>query len=299
VPFKLPLLEGVAIAAVAIVCAAFQLRLPTQLPSDTEYLEVQKILTAEAQPGDALLLYPWYAEKARIFAPDAMQVVGYQTSDSDDLELHPRIWVLAQPDLPRTSLPDFMKAFGDRRTQIGTPRDLGHLKLSLYQNGRSKPVRFSATDALANAQVYVEGPDGARTPCHFDGRVQRCPGNSYVAVEWHEIHFQPRRCLRLFPPGGANKIVAEFPQAPGAESMSLYAGYIWDRGYFPDRGPTDVAADVNGAPVALINLPAGREGLQRAISGPVAAGSTVRVWTRAQNPDLRETCVELYGFGAP
>src|SRR3982751_1360850 len=100
-PFKLPFFEGLAIAAVAIVCAAFQLRLPTQLPNDGEYAEVEKVLAAEGQTGDVLLLYPWWAEKGRLVAPAHMQVVGYQVSDGDDLELHPRVWVLAQPDLPR------------------------------------------------------------------------------------------------------------------------------------------------------------------------------------------------------
>jgi hypothetical protein len=297
-PFKLPLLEGLAIAVVALVCVAFQLRLPSQLPSESEYAEVEKVLAAEAQPDDALLLYPWWAERARTLAPEQLQVVGYQGSDDDDLETHPRVWVLAQPDLPRASMSDFMRAFGDRRTRIGEERSFGHLKLSLYQNGRTRPMRFSATDALANAQVYVEGPDGSRTPCRFDGRAHRCSNGGYVAVEWHEVHFQPRRCLRLFPPGGPGKMVADFSNVPQAESLSLYAGYIWDRGYFPDRTATDIVAEVNGTGVASINIPAGREGLQRAVAGAVPAGSNLRVWTRAANADLRETCVELYTFGS-
>jgi hypothetical protein len=297
-PFKLPLLEGLAIAAVAVVCAAFQLRLPTQLPNDSEYAEVEKVLAAEAQPGDALLLYPWWAERARTIAPAHVQVVGYQVSDGDDLETHPRVWVLAQPQLPRASMGDFMRAFGDKRTRIGEERSFGHLKLSLYQNGRYRPVRFSATEALRSAQVYLEAPDGSRSACQFDGHAHRCANGGYAAVEWHEVHFQPRQCLRLFPPGGQGKMVAEFGNVPQADSLSLYAGYIWDRGYFPDRTATDIVAEVNGTGVASINIPPGREGLQRAVAGAVPAGSSLRVWTRAPNADLRETCVELYTFGA-
>jgi hypothetical protein len=297
-PFKLPFIEGLILAAVAIVCLVFQLRLPTQLPTESDFKEVEKVLSAEAQPGDVVLLYPWWTERARLFAPESLPLVGYQDSDRDDLEQHPRIWVLAQPDLPRASMSDFMRLFGDKRTAVGAERSFGHLKLTLYQNGRYHPTRFSATDALANATVYIEGADGSRQPCRFDGRAHRCGGNSYVAVEWNEIHFQPRRCLRLFPPGGPNKLVAEFPQVPGSDGLSLYAGYIWDRGYFPDRTASDVGADVNGVGVASINLPAGREGLQRALGGSIAPGSTVRLWSRAQNPDLREICVELYGWGS-
>src|SRR5262245_21658312 len=107
-PFKLSLLEGLLLTAVALLCVAFQIRMPSRLPDESEYREVEKVLAAEAQPNDVLLLHPWWTERARVFAPDALQVVGYQDSDRDDLEQHPRIWVLAQPDLPRASMDDFM-----------------------------------------------------------------------------------------------------------------------------------------------------------------------------------------------
>src|SRR5882757_9704555 len=110
---RLPLLEGLALGAVALLCIAFQVRLPSRLPDERDYLEVQKVLEAEAQPGDALLLYPWWTERARLFAPERMTVVGYQGSDADDLEQHARVWVLAQPDLPRASLSDFLQGFSE------------------------------------------------------------------------------------------------------------------------------------------------------------------------------------------
>ncbi len=292
--------EGALIFVVALVCLAFQVRLPTELPAEDDYAQVQKVLEAEAQPGDVLLLYPWWAERARLFAPDRLPVVGYQGSDADTLEVHPRIWVLAQPDLPRSSWSTFWSAFGAGRTIIGTERSFGHLKLSLYSNGRYKPVVFSSVEALPSAQVYLERPDGSRTPCPFDGRAHRCPGGSYVAAEWHEVHFQPRRCLHLYPPGGDTKLVAEFANVPALNESSLYAGLTWDREYFHDERATttDVVLETNGVGVAHIELVPAHTGLQRATAPGAPAGSTLRVWSRSANAENRDTCVEVFGYGA-
>lgn len=284
----------------AIACLLFQLRVPMLLVSDAEYDQVRQVLEAEAQPGDALLLAPWWTERARLFSPDRVTVVGYQGSDGDALEHHPRVWVLAQPDLPKSGWSAFWPAFSPSRTAVGTERSFGHLRLSLFQNGRYRPPRFSFVDSLATASVYVEGPDGSRLPCSWDGRAHRCGGGNYVAVEWHEIRFQPRRCLRLFPPGGPAKLVVELAGVTASDSLALVGGFIWDRGYFHDERFTEarLQVDVNGVQAAAIDFPKGRFGLQRAEGGAVAAGSTVRVWSRSQNAELRDLCVEVDGFGS-
>jgi hypothetical protein len=278
--------EGVVIALTALLCLYFQLRLPARLPDESEYQAVQKILDLEAQDGDVLLLHPWWTERARLFAPDRLPVVGYQGSDGDDLERYRRIWVLSQPELPRADVSSFTFAFAPRRTAIGSERTFGHLHLSLYENGRHKPVTFSAIDAIAGAQTYVENADGSRRPLQ-------------VPVEWHEIHFQPRHCLRLFPPGGSARAVAEFSNMPASVELQLTAGMIWDRGFAHDPRftTTEVVAEVNGQPAASLTIPVGLEGVQRASGPPIPQGSTLRIWSRSQNPELREVCVEAYGFG--
>ena len=48
------------------------------------------------------------------------------------------------------------------------------------------------------------------------------------------------------------------------------------------------------APVTTINV--GEEGLKRSDGPPIPEGATVRLWSRAQNANLRELCVELYGL---
>lgn len=295
---KLPI-EGGLIVLVALLCLAFQLRMPLLIPSEADWLEVQKVLEAEAQPGDAVLLFPWWTERARLYAPERVTVVGYQGSDSDSLELHPRVWVIAQPDLPRASWSSFWSVFSPQRTAIGAERSFGRLRLGLYQNGRARPVRFSFTESIASAQVYVEGPDGSRLPCSWDGRAHRCGGGNYVAPEWHEIRFQPRRCLRMFPPGGQAKLVVELPSVPAADTLTVLGGFIWDRGYFREEkfSDTHLTVQVNGTQVGAIEYPRGKFGLHRSDTGAVPQGASVRIATQAQNPELRELCVEAYGFG--
>ena len=97
--------------------------------------------------------------------------------------------------------------------------------------------RFVASEAYAKARVYLESEDGTRRDCPFDGRVHRCPGppHLYVAPEWHEIHFEPRHCLWMHPPGGTQRLVAEFDGVPAGTELRLEGGLIFE--YASQREP--------------------------------------------------------------
>lgn len=295
-----PVVEGGALVLVGALCLYFQLSLPGKLPSEADYRSMQQVLERDAQPGDALLLAPWWAERARVFAPASVTVVGYQGSDSDDLKQHPRVWVLSQPELPRAAFSDFSKAFLPNRSPLGEARQFGPLQLQLFHNGRAKPVQFSSMQALSQATVALEQPNGQRQACQWSGRSFRCPNGHEVAVEWHEVRFQPRRCLRFDAPGGQTKLIAEFVDAPQTDELQLTAGFIWDRGWFHDDAitATDFGVEVDGQPVTSLTIPAGLEGLQRATAKGTRAGATIKLWMRSASPRLREACVELYGYGA-
>jgi hypothetical protein len=249
-----------------------------------------------------MLLFPWWTERARLFLPDSLPVVGYLGSDADPLTAYSRVWVLSQPDLPGNDTAGFERAFLPKRSLLGAPRDLGHLRLTLYRNGRHRPLLFSATDAVASAQVYVEGPGGAREPCAFDGTAHRCPGNLHVAVEWHEILFQPRHCLWLAPPGGNRRLVVEFPQVPAGALWALEGGIIWEHAF--SRAPQYTAAHfgmedaATGRPLTEIVLPPGLEGVQRAeLAPPSNSAATVRLWSQSERADSRDVCVDFYAWG--
>lgn len=297
-PSRLALAEAVVVVGVALWCAWFQLRMPGLTVEEPDCEAVARVLRQEAQAGDAVLLYPWWTERARTYVPEGLPVIGYQGSDDASLELHPRIWVLAQPRQPRADLDDFRSRFGRGRTSVGPARTFGNLSLQLFENGRARPLRFSALGALSAARAYLERPNGDRTPCAWNGRAHRCPNGAEVSAQWHEIDFAPHRCLRLPPPGGDARLVLEFVGVPATEELALLAGYTWERGYYHGTvGDSDLALEVNGTSTPLA-LPAGEFRLRRIEAPQTPEASTVRVWAHADNPLERDVCVELYGFGS-
>lgn len=285
------------VVAAALYCLIFQLRLPGLLPSEADYAAVQAVLEKERAPGDVVLLYPWWTERARLYAPEDLPVVGYQGSDSASLPHHGRIWVLAQPGLPRASYGSFMETFGARRTATGAARDFGPLRLALFDNGRYREPKVVASSAVDRLAVYQEVPGGERRACGWDGRAHRCPGG-YVATEWHETKFEPRRCLRFFPPGGPVRLVAELSGAPAAAGATLEAGFIWDRGAFPG-GVTNFTLEVQGGESRTLAIPAGLEPTQRVDVGAIPAGASVRMTVQADNPQGREMCADFTLWGRP
>jgi hypothetical protein len=264
---------------------------------------VAERLKAEARPGDAVLLFPWWTERARLYLPPELPVYGYLGSDGDDLRAHPRIWVLGQPELPRLDEDGFRAAFLPRRTPVGEPSHHGPLTLALHQNGRHRPHRFVASEAWRTARVFLESPEGRRA-CPFDGRVHRCPGppHLYVAPEWHEILYQPRHCLWMHAPGGPTRLVAEFDGVPGGTALRLEGGIIFEHAWVRDPGlrPALMGVDdaASGERLLEVVLPPGLEGVQSQ-ERPLPPGGprTVRVWVRADNPDRRQVCLDVFALG--
>jgi hypothetical protein len=289
--------EGLIVLLVAVVCLGFQLWLPSTHVADADYQQVATVLAAERQPGDVVLLAPWWTERARSWVPEGLPVVGYQGSDGDPLERHARIWVLSQPKQPRSGLGAFEAAFLPSRTAVGPARQFGNLTLQLFQNGKHRPVTFDGTEALARAQVYLESPDGNRQPCNPTQAGFRCANGRVVAAEWHEVHFAPYRCVKLEPPGGAGKIVVEY-QASASASSAVLAGYIWEYGAHREEGITSstVTLEVDGRPTTM-ELPVGDERMHRLDGPALPEGARVRLMLQAQNPHLRVVCAVLTGHG--
>jgi hypothetical protein len=293
-----------ALLLVALACLVFHFRLPGRLPSEADYQRVAGWLRAEARPGDAVLLFPWWTERARLYLPPELPVYGYLGSDGDNLRAHPRVWVLGQPDLPRSDEGDFLAAFLPGRTVQGETRREGPLALTLYTNGRYRPHRFVASEAYARARVYLESPDGTRRDCPFDGRAHRCPGPPYlyVAPEWHEIRYEPRHCLWMHAPGGPERLVAEFDGVPGGTQLRLEGGIIFEHAFpkAPHLSTVHMAVEDVGSrePLLEVSQPPGLEGVQKAWRElPPGGPRTVRVWVQADNADTRQVCLDVFALG--
>ena len=256
-----------------------------------------------------VLLFPWWTERARLYLPPQLPVVGYFGSDADALDAHPRIWVLAQPELPRADEAGFEERFLPGRTPLAAPRRFGTLTLTPYGNGRYRPRSFDAAQAVARARVYLESADGSRQPCPFDGSAHRCPGPPHlrVAAEWHEVAYQPRHCLWMHPPGGSQRLVAEFDaQAaalPAGTALRLGAGLVWEHARAVDPrhiSTTRVTAQAGELPELLLELPPGREGMQwREQPLPPGPAPRVRVAVQAERAQTRWVCIALQALQAP
>ncbi len=296
--------ELAAVGLAALFALVFQLRLPGRLPSEADHRAAAAYLKAHAQPGDAVLLFPWWTERARLFLPPSLDVVAYLDQDEDPLVDARRVWVYAQPELPRADSSGFLARFEPERRKVDGPQRFGTIQLQLYENGRHRPTLFSATDSVASARVYLELPD-RRIDCPFDGKAHRCPGapeHVRVGAEWHEVFYQPRHCLWMHPPGGPGRLVAELPPVPPGDELALEAGVVWEWAYARGPGITPVRLGVedatNGQPLIGLTIPPGLQQLQRATASPPPAAPTpVKIWIQSDRPDARGTCVELKSRG--
>jgi hypothetical protein len=279
----------------ALFGLAFQLHLPGTLPSDADHRAVAAVLSAQQAPGDVVLLHPWWTERARLFVPPSIPVVGYLGDTGDDLVAHPRIWVLANEQLPFVPDRDFRARFLPDRTPLGAPQQFGPLTLTPYRNGRARTIRFSAVDALGQAEVSVESPGAAAVPCPRTGDGFACRAGR-VEAAWHEVLYQPVRCLFLLPPGGPARISVRFPDVP-AGTLLLEAGITWEHAWKHER--SDVQLTLAGPAGNLhLRIPQGHEGL---VSGdaPVPAPGPVTLSVQADDPHEREVCVRLRVLGDP
>jgi hypothetical protein len=293
---------GIVLAG-ALYALVFDLRLPSVLPSEQDHRAAAAWLSQQAQPGDVLLLFPWWTDRARAFAPSQVPVVGYLGSDSADLEEHPRIWVLSQPRLPRSDVSGFERAFLPGRTRVGEPQRSGPLELTLYTNGRHRPVLFSTAAAGRPPpwSVFVESPDGARTPCAWDGGAHRCGGAFVTAPEWHEVFYRPLQCLYLHPPGGPSRLVVDFQDVPWGERFALEAGVIWEHAPRKGGGQTPIRVGLESAGQRLLftELQPGQEGLDRK-ERPSAGLSPgpLQLWLQSDGTEDRDVCVNVKSLGA-
>ena len=282
-------------ALVALFGLGFQLHLPRAFPSDADYRAAVAAIAAEQAPGDVVLLHPWWTERARLFLPAPIPVVGYLGDTADDLVAHPRIWVLANEHLAYVPDADFRAHFLPDRTPLGTPRQFGPLTLTAYRNGRARTVRFSAVDALASAEVSVESPGSAAVPCPRTGDGFACRAGR-MEPAWHEVLYQPVRCLFLLPPGGPPRIAVRFPDVPTG-TLLLEAGITWEHAWKHDRSDVQL---VLGSPTGILHLrlPQAHEGFV-AGDAPMPTSGPVTLTVQADDPHEREVCIRLRVLGDP
>jgi hypothetical protein len=295
---RLPALELLLLLGAATWGAAFQWKLSRSHVPDGDYAAVAEVLAREAQPGDVVLLYPWWTERARLFVPGPLSVVGHLHSDEEPLEDHPRVWLLSAPALPRSDLAAFERSHMQGREKIGGDRPHGQLVLSLWKNGLHRPARFSAVESLGAAAAHLERPDGSRSECAWNGRSHECPGGTGASVGWHEVDQVPRRCLAVRPPARGTRLVLEWPSvtaSPG-DAVALEGGITWEHAakVGPEHGDVTVTASSGSNPLATLVAREGVETFYR-VRGPAPAGDApLALSVGAGGSRDRDSCIGLF-----
>lgn len=138
----------------------FDLTLSVRLPSDADWAEGAAALRAAAQAGDAVQLWPAWAERARLFV-DSIPVLAEEDLEHADFPGVRRLWVLSLPRTPFFSGPD------------------------------------AALQARSAVPIAGEQRFGALALRPWDLREPAVAADLTRSVEEHEVDFLPRRCVRV------------------------------------------------------------------------------------------------------
>ena len=120
---------------------------------------------------------------------------------------------------------------------MGTPQRFDPLTLTPQPNGRARRVGLSVVEAFDRLRSRWRARPAAAQPCHRSGTRVQCPFDASVEVAWHEVLYQPVRCLYVLPPSGGRTPSLTLPDGPAADALLLEAGITWEHAWFPDRAP--------------------------------------------------------------
>ncbi len=222
-------------AAFAIACAllslAFYARLPAAFPSPDDEAALRQRLNQLASPGDAVLLAPHWAERARLFGLTAPVLNLSRHATPHDLAGFSGLFVLSFDELPRADREatfDLLERAGFQPT--GGVETFGVLSLTRFVPKSPREVLFRATDALSRPQTRASlvNARGQRLACRRAAQDLICqdhPRRSRLRAETREIHFRPYRCL-TFAPLGRHPLALDFNGVPHGPSLDLVAGPI-------------------------------------------------------------------------
>jgi hypothetical protein len=200
---------GPRLAAIAFVCGAAlagaigvvaQARLPGRLPSPRDWEAVRALVARDARPGDAVVLSPPWAERARELLPSTAPVLARTRWTGEDLLGVKRVWLLSIPRAPGFSWDPELDLL--ERASREAPADaVGAFEVTLLDLAYpTLPLAF-LPDRLAGALLTLGG-----APCAEDGAGgHRCDAAlpAHVRREVRELAGAPRPCLAVALPGGA------------------------------------------------------------------------------------------------
>ena len=216
-------LPFLALLLLSLCALVFDLTLPARLPDRGAWAEAAGALRARARPGDAVQIWPPWAERARMVV-DALPVYAEEDLQRADYLGVQRLWLLALPAAPHGDLHGAEAALRARGATAGE---------ALAFHGLSLQAFDLHAKALAADLAFAGRRDEA-----------------------HEVSYVPRRCV-LAPVGTlAQPARMRFHGLAGSE-FQLRAGIAGERA-FDDKPPIHLRVLVDGAPLATLEVPRAR-----------------------------------------
>ncbi len=195
---------------------AFDLSLAARLPSAQDWAEAAGALRAKAQAGDAVQVWPPWAERARLVV-DALPVFTEEDLARADYLGAQRLWLLAIRSAPRGHLGAALQALRSRgAAPLADELRFGALSLQAWDL-RAPPVLAELT-AQARPQFY-------------------------------EVDYVAHRCL-LLQIGGR----LEPPAQLAGSVLHLRAGLVGDRAYDLKAPPVTLSASADGVQLGSLTV---------------------------------------------
>lgn len=239
-----------AASAAGLLAVAAQNAVAGALPSSLDWDAAAALLERDARPGDAAIVAPAWAERARAVLPAAVPVFALPSYREEPLLGVRRAWLVALPGAPLGS-DRIAREIAARAASDGGPQRLGGLTVTRYD--LAQPTRAIAflPDWLDQATARRGG-----VPCERDRAALRCPGDPplRIAREVREVGGAPRPCVSARPGSGeGGPLALTFPAVPMGMALRGGAGIV-GRIPAPKSVPVRLSVQVDGEEFAALEL---------------------------------------------
>jgi hypothetical protein len=229
----------------------FQAGLAERLPSTLDWRAAAALVTRDARPGDATLVSPPWAERARSALPSAVPVLPVRRAVAGDLVGVRRVWLLSLPGAPGFTQ-RFAADLSARSVAVDGPQRLGALEVSLYTIAAPTLPLAYLPDLLAGAEVRL-----GETPCPAGpSRAFGCPGSTArVAREVRELDAVARPCIAAASdPGAGADLVLTFLALPVGRVLRGHAAAV------APGAAVRLVVSIDGEEVGTVEVPGAGSG---------------------------------------
>jgi hypothetical protein len=244
-----PVLLALLVPLCAVVDWAGGAWIASRVPPAEAYADARRIVAAEHQPGDLVLVTPDWLGQGRVALGDWMPLEDQARAEALG---YPRIWDLSLPDrqAPETEGLPAIRSW-----------DLDTLTLTLYRNTRYGLPLWRALDEIASARVAVRTPDGDR-PCRWDARARRQQCGDQFGEPWVYVgpiviaDMDQRALLCLWAhPTDRGPLVVTFDDVPSGVRLTGGTGLTYVAGRDRDKTPVVLVARVDEVEVGSVVHP--------------------------------------------